>query len=82
LALLRTPASSLGHSESHALLRRADRLAREIASRLGQTAGLIDTTVVDPSEAVEARRRQRAAGERPDESAPERSPALHAMRKR
>lgn len=33
---------------------------REIARRLGQTAALIETTVVDPSEAIEERARQRA----------------------
>jgi hypothetical protein len=59
--------------------RRADRLKREIARRLGQTAALIDTTVVDPSEAIEERARQRAAGERDDESAPEPSPQLQAI---
>ena len=47
--------------------RRADRLKREIARRLGKNATLIDTTVVDPSEALEERARQRAAGEAPEE---------------
>jgi hypothetical protein len=59
--------------------RRADRLKREIARRLGQTAALIDTTVVDPSEAIEERARQGVAGERHDESKPEPSPELQAI---
>jgi hypothetical protein len=41
--------------------RRANRLKREIAKRLGQSATLIETTVVDPSEALEARARGEAA---------------------
>jgi len=48
--------------------RRADRLNREISKRLSRTAALISTAVVDPLEAIEERARQRAAGERDDES--------------
>lgn len=59
--------------------RRADRLKREIAKRLGRTAALIYTTVVDPSEMVEERARQRAAGEQHDEPAPVPSPELQAI---
>jgi hypothetical protein len=59
--------------------RRADRLKHEIAKRLGRTAALIDTTVVDPSEVVEKRARQHAAGERHDESKPEPSPELQTI---
>ncbi|MDO8678926.1 MAG: DUF2384 domain-containing protein [Acidobacteriota bacterium] len=59
--------------------RRADRLKREIAKRLGRTAVLIDTKVVDPSDAIEERARRRAAGEPIDEATPESSPELEAI---
>lgn len=59
--------------------RRADRLKREINKRLGRTAALINTAVVDPSEAIEERARQRAAGERYEELAPEPSAELQAV---
>ena len=59
--------------------RRAGRLKREITRRLGRTAVLIDTKVVDPSEAIEERARRRAAGERFDESTAESSPELDAI---
>jgi hypothetical protein len=59
--------------------RRADRLKREVGRRLGQAAALIDTAVVDPSEAMEERARERAAGTRLDEPAAELSPELEAM---
>jgi len=59
--------------------RRADRLKREIARRLGQAATLVETTVVDPSELIEKRGGQRAAGEWHDESPPELSPELQAI---
>lgn len=50
--------------------RRADRLTREITRRLGKDATLIDTTVIDPAEALEERarsyrRRRDAAAARP-----------------
>lgn len=59
--------------------RRADRLKREIATRLGQTASLIDTSVIDPSEALNERARQLAAGEREDEPLPEPPAELQAI---
>jgi hypothetical protein len=59
--------------------RRAGRLKREISKRLGRTAALIDTAVVDPLEAIEERVRQRATGDRPDESAFESSAELQAI---
>ncbi len=59
--------------------RRADKLKREISRRLGQTAALIDTTVVDPSEAIKESVRERAAGERHDESVSEPSAELRAI---
>lgn len=43
--------------------RRADRLRREIAKRLPAAAILVDTNVIDPSEAIAERRRQRASGD-------------------
>lgn len=43
--------------------RRADRLKREIAKRLGEAATLVDTRVIDPSQAIAERRLQRAAGD-------------------
>jgi hypothetical protein len=46
---------------------------------LGQTAALTNTAVVDPSEAIKERARQRAAGERHEESAPVPSPELQAI---
>ncbi|MBI3493186.1 MAG: DUF2384 domain-containing protein [Acidobacteria bacterium] len=52
--------------------RRADRLKREIAKRLGEAATLVDTTVVDPSQAIAERQLQRATGEAHVE--PEREP--------
>ena len=59
--------------------RRADRLKREIAKRLGQTAALKNATVVDPSEAIDNRARQGAAGERHDEATLEQSPELQGI---
>jgi SEC-C motif-containing protein len=59
--------------------RRADRLKREIAKRLGQTAVLTNTTVVDPSEAIEDRARQGAAGERHVEAIIAPSPELQGI---
>jgi len=58
---------------------RADRLTREINKRLGRTAVVVDTTVVDPLEMVEERARRRAAGEQDDAPAPEPSPELQAL---
>jgi SEC-C motif-containing protein len=59
--------------------RRAARFEREIARRLGQAATLIDTTVVDPFEAIADRARSRVRGERHDESTPQLSPELNAL---
>jgi len=59
--------------------RRADRLKREISKRLSRTAALINTAVVDPLEAIEKRARQRAAGDRHDESALELSLELQTI---
>jgi len=59
--------------------RRADRLKREIAKRLGRTAVLIGTKVVDLSEAIEERARRRGAGEPLDESTPQSPPELQAI---
>jgi hypothetical protein len=59
--------------------RRADRLKREIARRLGQAAALIDTAVVDPSEAMAERVRERAAGTRLDEPETAPSPEIEAI---
>jgi hypothetical protein len=43
--------------------RRAGRLKREIARRLGKNATLVDTATVDPSTVFEERRRQPASGD-------------------
>ena len=59
--------------------RRADRMKRETAKRLGKVATLINTTVVDPSETIKERARQRAAGERHDEPALEPPAELQAL---
>ncbi len=53
--------------------RRADRLKREIAKRLGKAATFVDMTVIDPSQAVAERRLQRAARDphgKPEREAP------------
>jgi hypothetical protein len=49
------------------------------AKRLGQTATLIETTVVDPSHAIGERAGQRAAGDRYDESPPDASAELREI---
>jgi len=59
--------------------RRADRLKREIARRLGKQATLIDTTVVDPLKALEERRRQGGGNDTPDEPAAETPPELQEI---
>jgi len=59
--------------------RRADRLKREISKRLGQTAMLVNTAVVDPLDAIEERARQRAADTEDDESLLEPSEELQAL---
>lgn len=59
--------------------RRAERMKREITKRLGKAAVLIDTAVVDPTEELAARARQRAAGERVDESLPESPPEFKGI---
>lgn len=59
--------------------RRADRLKREIAERLGKQATLIDITVVDPLKALEERRRQGGGNDTPDEPAAETSPELQEV---
>jgi hypothetical protein len=54
--------------------RRAGRLKREIAKRLADAAILVDTKVVDPSEALAERQRERGSGARtepPHETPPE-----------
>jgi hypothetical protein len=42
--------------------KRRDRIAKEIAARLGSAATLVNTTVTDVAKALEARRAERAAG--------------------
>lgn len=59
--------------------RRADRLKREIAKRLGRAAMLVDTSVTDPAEALAQRARQGAGREPLDEPAPESSLELQAI---
>jgi hypothetical protein len=59
--------------------RRGDRLKREISKCLGRSAALINTAVVDPLEGIEERARQRAAGERHEETAREPSAELVAI---
>jgi hypothetical protein len=61
--------------------RRADRLKREIARRMGKRAVLADTTVVDPSAELAHRARARAAGEPTDDAEPpvEVPPELRAI---
>jgi hypothetical protein len=58
--------------------RRADQLKRQVARRLGQAAVLIDTTVVDPTEAIEERDHQRT-GEPGVVTLPESSGELEAI---
>jgi hypothetical protein len=55
-------------------VRRAERMKREIAKRFAGAAILIDSNVIDPSEALATRRHERASGTRdhePDETPPE-----------
>ena len=59
--------------------RRAEKLKREIAKRLGTTARLTDTTVVDPSSAIEERTRQGGPRERQEEPPTERPAELQAI---
>jgi hypothetical protein len=58
--------------------RRADQLKRQVARRLGQAAVLVDTTVVDPAEAIEERDHQRT-GEPGVVTLPESSGELEAI---
>lgn len=59
--------------------RRADRLKKEIAKRVGRAAVLVDTTAVNPSEALQARARQGVVDESLDAAAPEPSPEFQAI---
>ena len=59
--------------------RRADRVKREIAKRMGGTATLVDTTVLDPFEVLAERRREWAFGTRDDEPPRETTPELRAI---
>ena len=59
--------------------RRADRVQREIAKRMAGTAILVERTVLDPSEVLAERRRERASGKRDDEPLRETTPELRAI---
>jgi SEC-C motif len=58
---------------------RADRVKREIAKRMPRTAVLVDTTVIDPSEVLAERQRERASGTQNDDSPRETPPELRAV---
>jgi hypothetical protein len=60
-------------------LRRAARLKREISKHLPGTAILVDTKVIDPSEALAERQRQRTSGALGDEPSRETPPELRAI---
>ena len=59
--------------------RRAARVKREVVKRLARTAILVDTNVIDPSEALAERTRERASGTRDEERLPETLPELRAV---
>jgi hypothetical protein len=59
--------------------RRAERVKREIARRVPDAAILVDTQVVDPSDALAARQRERASGARDDKPPRETPPQLRAL---
>src|SRR5262249_3116290 len=57
----------------------AERVKREISKRLPGTATLVDTKVIDPSEALAERQREGASGILDDEPSRETSPELRAI---
>lgn len=59
--------------------RRAERLQREIAKHLRDAAILVETKVIDPTEAIAERRRQRASGDPPGEPTHETPAELQAI---